>query len=362
MSSADFLKELMGAFGPSGFEGDAAAAFRREMEKTADGVETDRAGNVAARYDGTDPKSPVIMAYAHMDSVGFIIRKIEKDGFIGCERLGGIPEKALPGLNIRIRAVDGRYIDGVIGSKSHHTVSEDEKYRVNKISEMYMDIGASSAAHARELGVEIGCPVIYRPFFQRLAGDFVSGTFIDDRGGLAALAGAGELLKAAPHASTVYLVGTVWEEFNLRGGALAARRLRPDIAISLDVAMAGDTRDLESRFDTACGQGPVLMHYTFHSRGTLNGTIPHMGLSNLAVKAAKDSGIPLQHFAGTGMLTDSAYIQLEGDGPAAVEIGFPVRYTHSPAEVASLSDIRRLGELLAAMIANIGPGFNLSRY
>ena len=91
MDIEGLLKELMGEFGPSGYEGDVAAAFRREMEKTADGVETDRAGNVVARYGGSDKESPAVMAYAHMDSVGFIIRKIERDGFIGLERLGGIP-------------------------------------------------------------------------------------------------------------------------------------------------------------------------------------------------------------------------------------------------------------------------------
>ena len=362
MEYLNLLKELMGAFGPSGYEGDVASAFRREMEKTADHVETDRIGNVVARYDGAVQNSPVIMAFAHMDSVGFIVRKIEKDGFIGLDRLGGIPEKVLPGLNMRVRTTDGGYIDGVIGGKSHHAVSEEEKYRANKIAELYLDIGASSGARARELGVEIGCPAVYRPFFQPLADGFVSGTFVDNRGGLTALAAAGELLKHSRSASTAYLVGTVWEEFNLRGGALAARRLRPDVAIGLDVALAGDTRDLESRYETACGKGPVLMHYTFHGRGTLNGTLPHMRLSQLAAGAAKYNNIPLQHFAGIGMLTDSAYIQLEGEGPAALELGFPARYTHTPSEVADTADILRLAELLAAMIGGIGPGFDLNRF
>jgi len=362
MSCIELLNDLLNAFGPSGYEGPVAAVFQREMEKTADHVETDRVGNVIARYDGKNPDSAVIMAFAHMDSIGFMVRKIEKDGCIGLDRLGGVPEKVLPGLNLCVRTVDGKLIGGVIGSKSHHTVSEEEKYRVHKITELYLDIGTVSAAQTRGLGIEVGCPAAYRPFTQQLAGDFISGAFIDNRGGLTALAMAGGLLRANRPASTVYLVGTVWEEFNLRGAVLAARRIRPDISISLDAALAGDTRDLENRYETACGKGPVLIHYTFHGRGTLNGTLSHDGLARLTVAAAGEARLPLQHFAGIGVLTDSAYVQLEGEGPAALELGFPVRYTHTPAEVVNVSDILRLGQLLAAVTERIGPGFDLNRY
>jgi len=362
MDYKKLLMELMKTFGPSGYEKPVATLFCQEMEKTADHVETDRAGNVIARYDGTNSSSPVIMAYAHMDSIGFIVRKIEEDGFIGLDRLGGVPEKVLPGKALCVQTTDGQLISGVIGGKSHHAVSPDEKYLVNKITELYLDIGASNSAHAREIGLEVGCPATYQPSAIDLAGNFISGTFLDNRGGLVALAVAGELLKNNRPESTVYLVGTVWEEFNLRGATLAARSICPEIAISLDAVLTGDTRDMESRYETSCGKGPVLVHYTFHGRGTLNGTLAHNGLSRLAVKSASEKRKALQHFAGIGILTDSAYVQLENEGPAALELGFPVRYTHTPTEVANVSDIQLLGELLAEVIFLIDPCFDLKRY
>lgn len=362
MDKQAMLTGLMELFGPSGYEGEVAKAFYEIMRSTADGVEIDRVGNVIARYEGTDADAPVVMAFGHMDSLGFIVRKIEHDGFLGLDRLGGVPEKVLPGLNLSIRTLEGGLVNGVIGNKSHHAASAEDKTRVDPITSLYVDIGAKSAEQVRALGIEVGCPAVYQPYAQRLAGDFISGTAIDNRGALTALAVAGEHLQGKPHAATVYLVGTVWEEFNLRGAMLAARRICPDITIGLDVVLAGDTRDLENRYETVCGAGPVLQMYSFHGRGTLNGTLPHEGLSKLVRCAAADENIPLQHFAGIGILTDSAYAQLENGGTAAIELGFPARYTHTPAEVASVADIVRLGELLAAVVTRITAQFHCNRY
>ena len=227
MNETVLLRRFMEAFGPSGYEGEIAGLLKAELEQTADDVVIDKPGNVIARYQGTNPQSPVIMIFAHMDQLGFIVRKIEADGFIQIDRLGGIPDKVLPGLRVRILARTGAYLNGIIGNKSHHASSEEEKKRVDPVTSLFVDIGAQSAREVRALGVDIGCPIIYTPFFETLAGGFVSGTAIDNRGGLTALAGAARIIKAGPHESTIYLVGTVWEEFNLRGAILAARSCKP---------------------------------------------------------------------------------------------------------------------------------------
>ena len=253
-------------------------------------------------------------------------------------------------------------LSGVIGSKSHHAASPADKATVDPVTSILLDIGASSAAEVRALGVDIGCPVVYQPHAQNLTGGLVSGTSIDNRGGLAALVIASRELAGHTHASTVYLVGTVWEEFNLRGAMLAARTCKPDIAIGLDVVLAGDTPDLANRYETRLGGGPAVLLYSFHGRGTLNGTIPHAGLVTLAEQAASQEQIPLQRFASLGILTDSAYLQLEGKGVASIELGFPARYTHTPVEVAHIRDIEQLGRLAAAMALRIDAGFDLNRY
>lgn len=362
MDSKKLLREFMEIFAPSGYEKDMAYRFRDVMAQFSDSVVIDRSGNVIATIEGSDPAAPRIMAFAHLDSLGFIVRRVESDGYIQVDRLGGIPEKVLPGLNIRILGRNGKFVDGVFGNKSHHASAAEDKYKVDPVTSLFLDIGARSAGEARELGVDVGCPAAYLPYSQELANGFVSGTAVDDRGGLVGLAVAAEALKANRPKATTCLVGTVWEEFNLRGAMLAARTCKPDISISLDVVLAGDTRDLASRYEAVCGNGPAVVFYSFHGRGTLNGTLPHAGLVALAERAAEEDGIPLQRFASLGILTDNAYAQLEGAGLAALELGYPARYTHTPVETAQVSDIERLGLLLAGMARRVDRDFQLARY
>lgn len=107
-----------------------------------------------------------------------------------------------------------------------------------------------------------------------------------------------------PVAPTVHLVFTVLEEFNLRGAVVVAEALRPDIALQIDLMLASDTPDMADRGEMRLGGGPGLSHYSFHGRGTLNGVIPHPAVVRMIEAAAAAAGIPLQHSAQGGVLTD----------------------------------------------------------
>ena len=123
----------------------------------------------------------------------------------------------------------------------------------------------------------------------------------------------------------MHLVFSVQEEFNLRGAVTAAQALSPDIAIQLDLMLATDTPDMAARGDVRLGGGPAMSLYSFHGRGTLNGTIPHPALVG-AVRARRRprERLPLQRSAHIGALTDSSYVQLVGEGVAAIDLGFPM--------------------------------------
>ena len=362
MVIADYLKKFMLLPAPSGYEKEMAYGLKDAIAPFTDEVKIDRVGNVIACIRGTDSTSPKVMVFAHIDQLGFIVRKIEPNGFIQLDRLGGIPEKVLPGLKLLIRSEDGKFHTAVIGTKSHHATPAEEKYKVDPITSLYVDVGASSDKQVHDMHIETGCPAIYMPAFEQLHGSTVSGTAIDNRGGCACLIRIAELLNKDRPKSDVYLVGTVWEEFNLRGAIIAARTIKPDIAICLDVVLSGDTPDLAGKFDTRLGAGPAVSLYNFHGRGTLNGTIPHEGLVKLAISSAEELQIPLQRFATLGILTDSSYLQLEESGIAAIDLGFPARYTHTPVEVCCIEDLERLAFLAAAMSRKIDSRFSLNRY
>lgn len=362
MNLQDILQSLCLSAAPSGYEKEAASTYAQFIKPYVDRVTVDRMGNVIASIDGTDPQAPAIMVFAHLDTLGFIVRRIEPNGFIQIDRLGGIPEKVLPGLRLSIRARNGKFISGVIGNKAHHASSPEDKYRVDQVTSLFVDVGASSLEKVQEMGIDVGCPAIYEPHFQLLAEDCVSGTALDNRGGVTAMIRAASLLAEKRPASTIHFVGTVWEEFNIRGAVFAARALQPQIAFCLDVVLAGDVPELAGRYSNQVGQGPTVNLYSFHGRGTLNGTLPHEGLLKLAERCAEDNRLPHQRFASLGIITDSAYVQMEGLGIACLDFGFPARYTHTPVEVCSLRDIDVLGQWIAAVTQSIDASFDLWRY
>src|SRR5271165_2741668 len=250
------------------------------------------------------------------------------------ERLGGVPERALASQEVLICAGEGRDVPGVIANKSHHATAPEEKYRVVPYPEVAVDAGFSSAADVAAAGVDIGSPVVYAPRAVALAGGRIAGTSIDDRAGCAAIVEAARLLAALPDRPTVHFVFSTQEEFNLRCALVAAEAL---------------------------GRGPAMSLYSFHGRGTLNGTIPHPALVSLFEGTARAERIALQRSAQAGVLTDSSYVQLARHGIASLDLGFPCRYTHSSREVCDPADLEGLARLIVAAIRRIGRDFSLDR-
>ncbi|MEG1191114.1 MAG: hypothetical protein RSD48_06710 [Oscillospiraceae bacterium] len=362
MDTKALLKEFMLTPSPSGYEKEMAYLLKAKLEPLCDEVSLDRAGNCIAKISGTDPTAPRAMVFGHMDQLGFIVRRIEPDGYVQVDRLGGIPEKVLPGLELLVRSEDGSWHPGVFGPKAHHATPAEEKYKVDLVTSLFIDLGAGSAQELYDMGIHIGCPVIYKPAFGELLGTKVTGTAIDNRGACVCLVGIAEALSKKRPSCDVYIVGTVWEEFNLRGAMLAARTVKPDLAISMDVVLSSDTHDLANKFDNVLGGGPCVELYSFHGRGTLNGTLPHEPMFKLCKRAAEEENIPLQRFAGLGILTDTSYLQLEGQGVACLEMGFPARYTHTPVEVCDLRDLDGLTALVSATLLRVDSNFSLNRF
>ncbi len=352
--------ELMLIPGLSGYEGRVRRRIAAELKTLGLASHSDRLGNLIATLPGAKD-APSVMLFAHMDQLGLIARKIEANGLVRVERLGGVPEKALPSQSVLFCIGEGRDVPGIIANKSHHATTPEEKYRVLPYPELYVDTGLGSAAEVLAAGIDVGTPIVYAPKVVELAGDRLAGTSVDDRAACAVMIEVARALKDAKKRPTVHLVFSVLEEFNLRGALTAANVLAPDIAIQLDLILATDTPDMTARGDVRLGGGPAMSLYSFHGRGTLNGTIPHPALVRLFEQAAAKERIPLQRSAHIGALTDSSYVQLINGGVACIDIGFPARYTHSSLEVCDLSDLAGLTHLLVAGLTGIDGGLSLDR-
>jgi putative aminopeptidase FrvX len=355
-----WLTDLMMIPGLSGYEGRVRRYLKTELQGFGLKTRTDRMGNLIATIAGSEG-APSVMLFTHMDQLGLVVRKIEKNGLVRVERLGGVPERALAAQAVIFSIGEGRDVAGVIANKAHHATQPDEKYKVVPYQDIYIDAGFSNAEEVLAAGIDIGTPVVYKPNVMELAGGRIAGTSVDDRAGCAVVLEVARALAAYEKRPTVHIVFSTQEEFNLRGALTAAQVLKPDIAIQIDLILAADTPDMASRGDVVLGGGPGMAMFSFHGRGTLNGTIPHPALVALFDRTARETGINLQRSAHIGCLTDSSYVQLVGQGVASIDMGFPMRYSHSALEVCDLSDLEELSRLLVAAIGNVDAGFRLER-
>ncbi|NAZ35391.1 M20/M25/M40 family metallo-hydrolase [Rubellimicrobium sp. CFH 75288] len=346
--------------GLAGHEEPVAAWLRDRLLSTGLSTRTDRLGNLILTFPG-DAAAPTAMVFAHMDQLGFVVRRVESDGLIRVERMGGVAEKAMLAQAVLLCPPGRAPVPGVVMVKAHHATPATEKYVVPTAADIRIDTGHGSRAAVEQAGIRIGTPVVYHPRVLPLAGDRFAATAVDDRAGCAVLVALAERLARRPGGPTIHLVWSVQEEFNLRGAVVAAQTLRPDIAIQIDLMLATDTPDLADRGEMALGAGPGMSLYSFHGRGTLNGVIPHPALVRLFEDAAAAEGIPLQRSAQVGVLTDLSYVQTVGEGVASIDVGFPMRHSHSPLEVCDLRDLEGLTRLLAAALGRIGPDLRLER-
>jgi len=352
------LKSLMAIPGLSGHEERVAAWLRGQLNALGLPNRTDRLGNLIATIAG-DPAKPSVMIFTHMDQLGFFVRKIEADGLIRVERMGGVSERAMAAQEVTLCGAKGD-IAGIIMNKAHHATTPDEKYKVLTAPEIRIDTGHGSKAAVEAAGIRIGTPVVYAARVIELAGERIAGTSVDDRAGCAALLdlARARIGRAGP---TLHLVWSVQEEFNLRGAVVAAQNLHPDIAIQIDLMLATDTPDMADRGEMVMGGGPGISLYSFHGRGTLNGVIPHPALVSLMEETADALSLPLQRSAQVGVLTDLSYVQLLGDGVASIDVGYPMRHSHSTIECCDLRDVAGLVRLLDGALDRIPTAMKLER-
>src|SRR5690606_8175500 len=154
------LKELCELVGPSGFEQDVQRFIRDHVKDGADEVQVDALGNLIVKINATDPEMPSILLAAHADEIGLIVKKIEPNGTLRFEKLGGFDDRILLAQPVTIKGTDG-YIEGVIGTLAVHYVKWDDPKRIASHRDMYIDVGAASAEEVLEMGIKVGQPISY---------------------------------------------------------------------------------------------------------------------------------------------------------------------------------------------------------
>ena len=341
----EFLFEMLDTMSVSGHEIGLQKKVIAEMRPYADEIRTDATGNVVCVLN-PDADFKVLLA-GHIDEIGLIVTHICPDGLLKVAKAGGIRPSVYPGHQVMIHH-DGEQIPGVVILNDAMTKGDI------KDKDLYIDIGAKSGEDARQY-VEAGDPVHLNTYHLSLRNDLLCARAIDDRGGAFIVLEALKKAKEMDCKIGLYAATTVGEETTMRGAYWAASRVKPDVAIAVDVTYAQDypgTDPAESG-DVKLGAGPVIC----------NSSIANKKVNDLLKSAARDKGIPYQieSFLGrTG--TDADKMHQSCDGVVTALLSLPLRYMHSPSEVCHLKDIEHAIDLLAQFLCTVNKGINLNPF
>jgi endoglucanase len=155
------MREMMEAFGPSGFEKEVNRLVSSYMKEYSDEIIYDKLGSVAFGLHGNGPK---VLLAGHTDEVGFIISSVTAEGYLTFNQLGGWWDQVLLGQRVVVRGRKGDVI-GIIASKPPHILPEEERKKVVEKKDMYIDVGVNSKEEIKELGIRVGDPVVpWSPF------------------------------------------------------------------------------------------------------------------------------------------------------------------------------------------------------
>ena len=336
------LKDLVSLHGPCGFEHDVARYLYNRLKDRADEIWVDGLGSVIVKMQGAHP-GPTLMLSAHADEVGFIVKKIEKNGLIRFEKVGGHDDRILLSERVVIKTQDGTLRQGVIGCISCHMLRFDNPQLVRKHSEMYIDVGAKDAEGVARLGIRVADPITWYTPYEEFGEGRVMGHGFDDRAGCAVLCKCLEDIDFSKVHGTVYGVFSAQEELGLRGARVASQQITADVALAIDTTACSDTFEAMMDNTMILGGGVGIKAMDFSLLASLS-------VRKKLTQLAEEHDIPHQIEIFCGIGTDAGEMHKEKAGVPTSVLSIPSRYAHCPVEVLDLGDLQATYDLLSAFI------------
>ncbi|MDB5076444.1 MAG: Cellulase [Chloroflexi bacterium] len=329
----DLLKRLCETPSVPGREEALRATVREIMEPLVDELRVDALGNVIGTKRGNGKRK--VMLAAHMDEIGFLVKFIDKKGFIRLQPVGGFDPRTLVAQRVLVHTAAGPLRGALMpGVQPIHLMQGDPKPL--KLEEFFVDVGLT-ADEVKER-VELGDPVTMDRTTERL-GNCVISKSLDDRLSLYVMFEALKAVKS--HEVDIVAVATVQEEVGLRGAGPAAYSIQPDIGVALDITLAVDIPGNDEELAvTRLGEGAAIKIMDGSS-------ISHPKLVQHFKEIAKREGIPHQLEILPRGGTDAGTIQPSRGGIPSITLSTPTRYVHTVNESAHERDIQAAVDLLA---------------
>ena len=340
----EMLEEMIHVPGVSGYEEEIRDHIRKKVAALGVKASEDNIGNLFAIIGN---KGPLVMFIAHMDELGLIVTKIEDDGSLRIRKVGGIDDRSLVGRVVLIQTQKGTVV-GVLGLKPPHLMTEsDDKKKVVSWEEVRVDVGTRSKRETEKLGIRVLDAMVMKKDITYLTKDIICSRGIDNRMGCTVLIDALSKLKDRNLPIRVAFIWSVQEETGLTGAKVAGFTMRPDYVFAIDTMTTTDAPKQGETFEKVrLGDGPAMRMFD-------NYAIASPKMRKLVEEVAKSARIPLQYGSGGGT-TDASVVQ--EFGALMMALGFPMRYTHSPTECASLKDMDNMSKLVVKLSERIASG------
>jgi putative aminopeptidase FrvX len=349
-----FLYEYLNNASPTGFESSGQKLWLNYLRPFIDNEITDVYGTaVGVINPGMDYK---VVIEAHSDEISWFVNYITDTGYIYVRRNGGSDHQIAPSMRVNLHTRKNGVVKGIFGWPAIH-VRDAAKEETPSMKNIFIDVGAANKAEVEAMGIHVGTVATFEDGLMELNEKFYVGRALDNRMGGYIIAEVARRLKENKKKLpfTLYIVNAVQEEIGLRGSEMISRRLKPDVAVCVDVTH--DTQspmyDKKRDGDIACGKGPSLSY----------GPAVQNNLLNMLIDLAEAKNIPIQRAAvsrSTGTDTDSfAY---SGEGVASALISLPQKYMHTTVEMCHKDDINACIDLYYEFLINLKAGTSFSYF
>ena len=329
-----FLFEMLQTASVSGNEQGLEQKIYDYMQDKVDEVRSDELSNVTAVVNPEEEFK--VLLTGHADEIGLMVTAVTGEGMLKVTNIGGIYTNGYPGHKVRVHTKNGVIYGAVV---NNHDLSKKSDM---KAKDLTIDIGANSKEEALKV-VSLGDTITHDTDVRELLNDKITGRALDDR--LGAFIVMEAIIKAKEKGCKigVYSAATTGEETTGNGAWFVSNRVKPTMAIAVDVTYTSDYPGTDSADtgDVRVGGGPVIC----------NNTSIHKKINKKLYEAAKRLNMEVQTEAANGRTgTDGDTAHKSGVGVPFALVSIPLRYMHTPAEVGSLKDIQNCIDLLAEFL------------
>lgn len=342
--SEDFLFEYLNTYSPTSHELPGQKVWLSYLKPYIDEYFLDPYGTAVGVINPGKEKKVVLEA--HSDEISWMVKHISSDGYIRVCRNGGSDHQIAPSMRVWLHTKEGK-VPGVFGWPAIH-VRRGEKEHNPSLDNIFIDCGCDSKEEVEGLGIHVGTVVTFVDGLTKMNDRYYTGRALDNRIGGFIIAEVARLMKeeGADLPFTVYIVNAVQEEVGLKGATMIANRLRPDVALCVDVNHGTNVPmyNAKKQGDIKCGDGPTVTY----------GPAVHNRVLDHLIATAEKHEIPFQRQAASRATgTDTDAFQLAGDGIPSALVSLPLKYMHTTVETAHREDIENCIQLMKGFVMDM---------